>query len=511
MTWVRNDTLGAWVWDAGSFVPGLGGTLPPPRDELLPADAGEVDYLLTRASWGNDPATLHYSDSDTYTYTYRSGGGFGHSGSRNAGYADDVLLVLFYDLDYDDPSTYFPSVDGSDLVGADLASGGTAPLPPPPPSNDDFATRLPLSGPCGSVMVDTAYGTTEPWESGIALGQTVWYEWVSPFDGWVFFRSELGEILTSFWTDPVVSGAPEFLTGPQVYGGEHATWAEVTTGQVLYLQVDGDYGGGAGTLRWQHLDDQPLQTISATTVFHSTNQVCYPNPYGWPQGFHSIGAGGEYGTYPNALESTDAYYVNFDGVPEGEEAEYLNYGLTWPSISDAWTADPASYYVPVIPDDAAISSIGWGAPGNIPSNGTAGYLRGTLVWNAGVDVAVGFSDSHGPFGTHPTPVTFGGYLADSSHCPTPAQVNAGEFQLALGVPFPFPGVSGEFEINQAMVTVQWSHDVGLPVPEWSCGIAPLRQLQRDDGILDGSVRQLTRNGPTSVQASIRQGPAGTYL
>ena len=57
----------------------------------------------------------------------------------------------------------------------------------PSPPNDDFAARIPLSGPQVTVSGHNDGATTEPGEAVFpaATGATVWYSWVAPADGWV--------------------------------------------------------------------------------------------------------------------------------------------------------------------------------------------------------------------------------------------------------------------------------------------------------------------------------------
>jgi len=139
VTWEVSSNYWALVADVGPYT----GPWPPNAPWLFPADAGEIDFwvgLPNPDGVAADFLDWSYPSLYRYAYRYRSGGStrtVGHFGSVDGATGPDAmptgshLLVVWYDVDFSDPSSMpTPSVEPLALVPSGYASGGTGPDQP---------------------------------------------------------------------------------------------------------------------------------------------------------------------------------------------------------------------------------------------------------------------------------------------------------------------------------------------------------------------------------------------
>src|SRR6185503_12849372 len=72
--------------------------------------------------------------------------------------------------------------------GKSSTNGATRLLPIYPPSNDDFDRRVLLTGTDFRLSADLTGATREvgePWHNGLPMGNSIWYAWVAPADGYL--------------------------------------------------------------------------------------------------------------------------------------------------------------------------------------------------------------------------------------------------------------------------------------------------------------------------------------
>lgn len=200
MAWVRNDTIQAWVWDAGPYLPG--GSVRPnaPHHSLIEGiDCGDIDYIVIDASF--DPATFNYGNCryDCWIYQYDAGGTNGWEVSTSSDRSTTApttphLYVAFYNFAFDDAVDFFPDVaDGMTLVPPSYCTGGLAP-DPVAPANDDWTAAVTLpSTRSGSfdLPANMEWATVDSTEYDLGGsvyhfpydGTTVWYKFIPPVSG----------------------------------------------------------------------------------------------------------------------------------------------------------------------------------------------------------------------------------------------------------------------------------------------------------------------------------------
>lgn len=483
MAWVENDTINAMVWVMGPYLPTSPSLLQAIPADLFPPDAGEIELVLLPP--GSDPAT-EYTGAWWYNaYRYNTGSGF-----RDQNVFDDglELWVIFYNITATVPFT--PSVaDGSSFVPPEYALGGTAGGGAPPPSNDLFADRFPLLGRCGQMTVaDLNTATTEVWESHIGDGHTAWWQWVAPFTGWILFRSPLGELVPRLWQDPITDGEPTPFGTAEIYADEHMAWAYVTVGQNVYLQLDVDFDATGGTLSWQQLVDQPEHVENVTSDYIPAATTTIPDTDGYPKGF---GPGG-YGSYPQALQAVDDQYISFQSPAEVDFVEYGGLGLGTAAVT-TFTPDTSP-----LADDAVLDGWGWTGQAQFTHINSTAYIASAFRWSGGDKQLIDQTFHVGAIGS--TLFSPGPVVPDLTGIPSMAMLQAGDFELVIGLQYPYQGVVLEFLLNYVVVTISWHHTVGLPVPPWSCGMPPLRMRQRDDGLSSSVLRH---KKPSSRQGTLR--------
>ena len=235
--------------------------------------------------------------------------------------------------------------------------------------------------------------------------------------------------------------------------------------------------------------------VSGSTTYKPVSTTCFPDGNGYPIGFDQSTF--SYGTHTDALIDIDSLLINFaPNVLSSPSFEYDSTGIFQACVSTMTLDDGNS----PIPSGASVTQIGWGGVGSLLSTNMRANITGTLIRGGGSTVimrAGSFTNSV----VHPVTIYPSG-VADTG-LPDGNELNALAWTVAVGNTWPQQTGSGEWGLNQLRFTAHWQ------LPDQV--VPPLRQWQRNDGMLDGSVRQFSRNGPSTVQNSIRQGPVGTYL
>lgn len=257
---------------------------------------------------------------------------------------------------------------------------------------------------------------------------------------------------------------------------------------------------------------------SGITYLVPTQITLLPDPDGWPRGYHrrTTFPFVEYVLSSTALATyNDDWGVNWFTNPDEGISEYGTTGVQSPALLGGWTLDPSVTVNPPVPADATVDVVGWQGVGKLFNGGMAAWPQAALIRSGGATVQM--PDLTAPY---TTPSSMPGVVFSSGGGATApagfdyAEANAHDFTIVVGNHYPlvtpFPGSAsgaggGEWGFDLFRVQISWSS------PDTPAVAPPLRQWQRNDGILDGSVRQFSANGPSSVQNSIRQGPVGTYL
>lgn len=235
--------------------------------------------------------------------------------------------------------------------------------------------------------------------------------------------------------------------------------------------------------------------VSGSTTWKPVSTVCFPDGNGFPQGFDQ--STNTFGTHTDALIDDDSLLITFAPNLTGSPSfEYDSTGIFQACVSTMTLDDGNS----PIPTGATVIQVGWGGIASLMSTSMRANITGTLIRDGGATVIM----RAGTFTNgliHPVTINPSG-VADTG-LPDGDELNALAWTVAVGNTWPQLTGSGEWGLNTLRFIAHWQvADQVAP---------PLRQWQRDDGMLDGSVRQFTRNGPSTVQNSIRQGPNGTYL
>lgn len=335
MAWVANAAIGGYVWDMGLYLPVSPSLLSWPREDLFPADAGEVYFMLVDAAV--TAAGVAWSDEQYHSYLYiYSGGGFNW---RDDTVATDglKLLVVFYNLNYDDPVTmpFVPSITAPQIVPASYSAMGAAPPPPAAAVNDNFADRIAISAQ-GSFAVDPLWGTREVGEDyyGV-MGHTAWWEWTADEAGVMHIHAirdeedgNASDLVTAIYRASVagVGVLPAHSPGPEVWvsanstptiGGGFQVIRNVAVGDVFYFQVDHVYGK-TGSVSFEVVQP-PVNDDYANRIFltgatgsvavDTTNATIEPGEAGLYQG--------ESVWYDWLCPATDRYFFQPDTTLSG--------------------------------------------------------------------------------------------------------------------------------------------------------------------------------------------------
>jgi hypothetical protein len=135
---------------------------------------------------------------------------------------------------------------------------GTLHLNVDPPANDDFADRLTINEPAGSVAGYNLGASKELNETAHATdvgGASVWYQWTAPTSGFVDFNtlgSSFDTIMAVYTNSVIVTNSlPVAANDDDAQGGGLQTsraWFYALAGTNYYIAVDG-FGGDAGDLK----------------------------------------------------------------------------------------------------------------------------------------------------------------------------------------------------------------------------------------------------------------------
>jgi len=149
-----------------------------------------------------------------------------------------------------DANCSFVATNGTEyLIAVDGYSSGSGSFTlslaeTPPPLNDNFASRITISGTNTTVIganISASKEIGEPNHAGVAGGQSVWWTWIAPASGWTTFKSSANfSMLLGVYTGDSVAA----LTG--VVSGQGTSWQNpavasfnATAGTAYQIAVDG--------------------------------------------------------------------------------------------------------------------------------------------------------------------------------------------------------------------------------------------------------------------------------
>jgi uncharacterized delta-60 repeat protein len=162
-------------------------------------------------------------------------------------------------------------------------------LPVPPPPNDNFANRIPLTGPTNSVT-GTSLGATkeagEPNHAGNAGGKSVWWSWTAPVSGIVSvttFGSSFDTLL-AVYTGTALPNLAVIASNDDAGGGNQSAVVFTSVAGTTYqIAVDG-YFGDAGSISLNITQPTSMPVI----LIQPTNQTVF---LGAPASFTVVAGG----------------------------------------------------------------------------------------------------------------------------------------------------------------------------------------------------------------------------
>jgi hypothetical protein len=197
-------------------------------------------------------------------------------GRQSSHWKDDALLSTRPYIGIMDPTLgrgLHRTISENDMVALDLFGYSIAGLPLVRPPNDNFANAISLTTDSGSLTGTNVNGTRElgePAHAGYMGDKSVWYTWVSPFNGQATFDTIGSNFDTTLavYIGPAVNQVLNVAQNDDIVAGTNKASRvqfNVTAGTTYRVVVDGWNGEyGSITLNWTSSGTTPTPTPTPT-------------------------------------------------------------------------------------------------------------------------------------------------------------------------------------------------------------------------------------------------------
>ena len=311
---------------------------------------------------------------------------------------------------------HWVEVQATDNLGMRTTSGLTVYVRPP---NDNFANRILISGASATVSGTNNAATKEPGEpnhAGYAGGESVWWSWTSPLNGYITISADTvtywgyhGYGLLGVYSGSSVSNLTSVASSQSAFGGPAQVSFVAAAGTTYQIAVDTQYPEG-GTISLRLIPTQPPAvsitspascstflapasiTISASATdsdgisrvefYMGTN---YPSLIGSTTNFpySTVWSAKNFGHYDLVAKATDNMGASTYSTPVNVAISVPETVLT-PSVPVAnlsgWQGSESRYKVTVPPGASSLTIQTYGGTGDCDLYVAFGFLPTLDQW-----------------------------------------------------------------------------------------------------------------------------------